>query len=118
MTGNALPRIVTAAAALGLIVAAGGSSATAALPATVTVAGGAPTASVGQDHSIAASLPTLTPIKHLVVLFQENASFDHYFGTYPNAANPPGEPAFTARGNTPAVDGLTPQLLTNNPNAA
>jgi phospholipase C len=82
------------------------------------VAGGAPTASVGQDHSIAASLPTLTPIKHLVVLFQENASFDHYFGTYPNAANPPGEPAFTARGNTPAVDGLTPQLLTNNPNAA
>jgi phospholipase C len=29
-----------------------------------------------------------TPIKHLVVIFQENISFDHYFGTYPNALNP------------------------------
>ena len=28
---------------------------------------------------------TATPIKHLVVIFQENVSFDHYFGTYPNA---------------------------------
>src|SRR5436305_1190476 len=26
---------------------------------------------------------TATPIKHLVVIFQENVSFDHYFGTYP-----------------------------------
>ena len=28
---------------------------------------------------------TRTPIKHVVVIFQENVSFDHYFGTYPNA---------------------------------
>jgi len=26
---------------------------------------------------------TATPIKHLVVIFDENISFDHYFGTYP-----------------------------------
>ncbi len=32
-----------------------------------------------------------TPIKHLVVIFQENVSFDHYFGTYPNAANTSGQ---------------------------
>ena len=38
------------------------------------------------------SQATSTPIKHLVVIFQENVSFDHYFGTYPNAANPAGEP--------------------------
>jgi phospholipase C len=31
---------------------------------------------------------TATPIKHLVVIFQENISFDHYFGTYPYATNP------------------------------
>ena len=31
---------------------------------------------------------TATPIKHLVVIFQENVSFDHYFGTYPVAQNP------------------------------
>ena len=32
--------------------------------------------------------PTTTPIKHVVVIFQENVSFDHYFGTYPNADQP------------------------------
>jgi len=26
---------------------------------------------------------TTTPIQHLVVIFQENVSFDHYFATYP-----------------------------------
>ena len=31
---------------------------------------------------------TKTPIKHLVIIFDENISFDHYFGTYPNALNP------------------------------
>ncbi|MDQ2715482.1 MAG: alkaline phosphatase family protein [Chloroflexota bacterium] len=61
---------------------------------------------------------TTTPIQHLVVIFQENVSFDHYFGTYPSATNPAGEPAFHARSNTPTVNGLTPALLTNNPNAA
>jgi phospholipase C len=67
-----------------------------------------------QDPAAAAS--TTTPIKHLVVIFQENISFDHYFGTYPNAANPVGEPAFTAKKGTPTVNGLTAGLLTNNPN--
>jgi phospholipase C len=61
---------------------------------------------------------TATPIKHLVVIFQENVSFDHYFGTYPNAANPANEPAFTASSLTPGVNGLTDALLNNNPNAA
>jgi phospholipase C len=52
------------------------------------------------------------------VVYGENQSFDHYFGTYPNATNPPGEPNFTAAGGTPAVDGLTVGLLTANTNAA
>jgi phospholipase C len=60
---------------------------------------------------------TNTPIKHLVVIFQENVSFDHYFGTYPNALNPPGEPAFHARRGTPTVNGLSGGLLTANPNS-
>jgi len=62
------------------------------------------------------ALPTSTPIKHVVVIFGENESFDHYFGTYPHATNPPGEPVFTAAQNTPAVNGFTPDLLNNNPN--
>ncbi len=57
-------------------------------------------------------------IQHLVVIFQENVSFDHYFGTYPNATNPAGEPSFTPRNGTPPINGLTPDLLTNNPNLA
>src|SRR5579871_3276908 len=56
---------------------------------------------------------TATPIKHIVVIFGENISFDHYFGTYPNATNPPGEPLFHARKGTPSVNGLNGALLTN-----
>ncbi|WP_197513310.1 phospholipase C [Acidihalobacter aeolianus] len=61
---------------------------------------------------------TLTPIKHLVVIYQENVSFDHYFATYPKATNPPGEPAFHALPGTPEVNNLARTgLLTHNPNA-
>jgi phospholipase C len=35
---------------------------------------------------------TATPIEHLVAIFQENVSFDHYFATYPKAANPAANP--------------------------
>jgi phospholipase C len=56
-------------------------------------------------------------IQHVVVIFQENVSFDHYFATYPHAANLPGEAVFTARPDTPNVAGLTGALLTANPNA-
>jgi phospholipase C len=62
-----------------------------------------------------------TPIEHVVVIFQENVSFDHYFGTYPFAANTDGS-KFTAQPGTPTVNGLTDgtgitgALLANNPN--
>jgi phospholipase C len=62
--------------------------------------------------------PSTTPIKHVVVIFDENVSFDHYFGTYPNATNPAGEPAFTAKPGTPTVNGLSGVLLSDNPNEA
>ena len=62
------------------------------------------------------SAHTTTPIKHLVVIYGENVSFDHYFGTYPTAANTDGTP-FKAAAGTPKVNGLTPALLTSNPNA-
>jgi phospholipase C len=62
--------------------------------------------------------PTATPIKHLVVIFNENISFDHYFGTYPYATNPAGEPRFVPAPHTPTVNGLSGALLTNNPNLA
>jgi phospholipase C len=82
--------------------------------------------------SRAAARPgSVTPIQHLVVIFQENISFDHYFGTYPNAANTDGQ-QFSAAPATPAVDGLLPatasslpaglrhvaNLLTTNPNSS
>ncbi len=67
-------------------------------------------------HGHSAAPATTTPIKHVVVIFQENVSFDHYFGTYPNAKNPPGEPKFTPAKDTPSVNGLNTPLLTHNPN--
>jgi phospholipase C len=65
-----------------------------------------------EDHA------TATPIRHLIVLFQENVSFDHYFATYPNALNKPGELPFHALPGTPTVNGLTETLLAHNPNSA
>jgi phospholipase C len=61
---------------------------------------------------------TATPIQHVVVIFQENVSFDHYFGTYPMAMNTtPGEPIFHADPKTPSVNNLlSAGLLTKNPN--
>ncbi|HVE08008.1 MAG TPA: alkaline phosphatase family protein [Paraburkholderia sp.] len=63
------------------------------------------------------ALPTATPIKHLVVIFGENRSFDNYFATYPQASNPAGEPMFTAAANTPTVNNLSNNnLIATNPN--
>lgn len=62
---------------------------------------------------------TGTPIKHVVVIFQENISFDHYFGTYPYAQpNQNGTRYFTAANqNTPRANTLLAAgLLTQNPN--
>ena len=77
----------------------------------------------GRGQDPAAALDTATPIKHLVVIFQENVSFDHYFGTYPHAANTDGS-EFEAAPGTPSVNGLgnpadpTAALLFHNPNSA
>jgi len=59
---------------------------------------------------------TTTPIKHVVVIFQENISFDHYFGTYPEATNPGEEPKFKAKADTPTVNGLIQGMIDHNLN--
>ncbi len=86
------------------------------------------TGAAGARGDAAAAYQTATPIKHLVVIFDENESFDHYFGAYPVATNPAGEPTFTAAAGTPTVNGtpgtanyingFTTALLNNNPNKA
>jgi phospholipase C len=95
-----------------------------AVGATMTGANAAPRTGIGSVGSWTLTAGTTTPIKHLVVIFDENVSFDHYFGTYPFAANTDGT-AFHAQHGTPRVNGLytkiTPSgpvgpLLTNNPN--
>ncbi|MCB5293395.1 phospholipase C [Arthrobacter sp. SO3] len=84
---------------------------------------GAGPASAGDNHA-----GTATPIQHVVVIYGENVSFDHYFATYPKAANAPGETqqgtgtnaaAFTAAKNTPKdINTLANAALLapNNPN--
>jgi phospholipase C len=63
-------------------------------------------------EGFAADKKTATPIKHLVIIYGENESFDHYFATYPVALNPPNEqPQFYLRDDTPSVTGCLPACL-------
>ena len=36
-------------------------------------------------QQVSSANPVTSPIKHIVVIMQENRSFDNYFGTYPGA---------------------------------
>jgi phospholipase C len=59
---------------------------------------------------------TTSPIKHVVVIFDENVSYDHYFGTYPSAKNTDGT-TFVAATRTPKNNNLvTSGALTSNGN--
>ena len=85
--------------------------------ATLVACAGATALAQGPRHDHEHGADTATPIKHVVVIFGENVSFDHYFATYPQAANPAGEPQFMAARGTPKVNGLLGgSLLTQNPN--
>ena len=101
MLRRTLVPIAVAVAALGVLAACGSSNDT-------------PAAS---SLSVQNAAATATPIKHVVVIYGENVSFDHYFATYPNATNPTGEPVFTAAAGTPSVNGLSGTMLTANANA-
>ncbi|HLY41096.1 MAG TPA: alkaline phosphatase family protein [Terracidiphilus sp.] len=91
----------------------------AAMMTTLLIVGTFPTTGFAADHgNHGFGEPTATPIKHLVVIFQENVSFDHYFATYPWAANIPNEPRFVPKGDTPAINGLSGTLINANPNAS
>jgi len=113
---------IAAAAVLGAGVAVGTTAAGA--NAAPNTAGSVAVPKTSPAGSLTITPPATTPIKHLVVIFNENVSFDHYFGTYPFAANTDGT-AFHAKRGTHRVNGLytkiTPSgpvgpLLTSNPN--
>ncbi len=116
-----------------IMIAAGAAVALAGAAAVGATAAGASSAPTYAGYHTPALVPasyysgtnqTATPVKHLVVIFDENVSFDHYFGTYPFAANTDGT-TFQARPGTPYVNGLYSSitktgpagpLLTSNPN--
>jgi len=83
-------------------------------PGVVSLTSAGPSAALPDDGPA-----TTTPIKHVVVIVGEDRSYDHYFGSYPNAANnSSSEPGFAAAAGTPASDNYVahPNLLTANPN--
>jgi phospholipase C len=98
----------------------------AALSAALLLVGTLPTPAFSEDHHDPKT------IKHVIVIFNENISFDHYFATYPHAENNPGETSFWASKGTSAANNLlTPldtdknfralkesNLLTDNPNGS
>jgi phospholipase C len=113
---------IGAAAVLGVGLGVGATMTSASAAPNTVDSVSAPATSPASSWSYVA--PTATPIKHLVVIFDENESFDHYFGTYPYATNTNGTP-FHAQPGTPTVNGLytkitssgpTGPLLTHNPN--
>jgi phospholipase C len=74
----------------------------AALCAALAVVGTFPTPTFAQEPA------TRTPVKHVIVIFNENISFDHYFGTYPLAKNLSGETPFWGSFGAPADNLMTP----------
>jgi phospholipase C len=94
------------------------------LSATIVLTGCAtnssqPAAIIPPPAPVAVPTTPQAAIEHVVVIFGENISFDHYFGTYPNAANLANETKFTAATGTPTnINNYTtnPSLLTANPN--
>jgi phospholipase C len=130
LTGRA--RYYTAAGAAAVLTAGvviGTTTGASAEPNTVS---SVPAPAATPESSWQVVAPAATPIKHVVVIFDENESFDHYFGTYPYATNTDGS-YFKAASGTPTVTGLyskyytvskskknpvglVGQLLTNNPN--
>lgn len=95
----------------------------AALCSALLVAGSFPIPVSAEDHNDRA-------IQHVVVIFNENISYDHYFATYPTAQNNPGETPFQAAPHTSVNNNLVApldpnsdfapiaglDLLNNNPN--
>jgi phospholipase C len=76
----------------------------------------ATTAGARPNVAAASATTATTPIKHVVVIFGENISFDHYFGTYrPVDHGPYGAQTVNGLFNTPGAGG-TGTLLSNNPN--
>ncbi len=83
-------------------------------PSAASLAGGIGASTARFVHPRKAK--TKTPIKHVVVIFDENISYDHYFGTYPEATNHGGT-KFKAKKDTPKNDNLiTSKNLKKNPN--
>ena len=82
--------------------------------------GAASFASAGISSAVVSSASMATPIKHIVIIFQENVSFDHYFATYSHAMSGVNGSKFTSDQHTLSINGLSasPALLTNNTNYA
>ncbi|AEW97266.1 MULTISPECIES: phospholipase C [Streptomycetaceae] len=85
--------------------------------AAVLAAGGSAVPAVAAANHGTPHGRTATPVKHLVVIFDENISFDHYFATYPKAANTDGT-RFKAAPGTPkdTANLANAGLLKHNPN--
>jgi phospholipase C len=57
--------------------------------------------------------PSTNPIKHIIVIMQENRSFDNYFGTYPGANGIPRGTCMPLSSDHPTVGCVKPFLSTS-----
>ncbi len=68
---------------------------------------------LAQAAPVDQSNPTKTPIKHLVVLMQENHTFDNYFGTYPGADGLPANTSMPINPKDPSAGSIQPWHIGN-----
>jgi phospholipase C len=80
------------------------------IPALLTIGVVTPGA-YGQQELVAS--PKENPIKHIVVVLQENRSFDHYFGTYPSANGIPKNVCMPLDPDRPGHGCVKPFLTVN-----
>jgi phospholipase C len=101
--------VVTAIAAIALVACTSGG------PSIATRSGGAPTStSTSADHPVSSTDPSGGKLQHIVIVMQENRSFDQYFGTFPGADGIPmknGQPTVCIP-NPEVAQGCTRPWLT------
>ena len=68
---------------------------------------------VGQFYTVQAESQTQTPIKHFIVMMQENHTFDNYFGTYPGADGLPADTKMPIDPKNPGAGYVEPWHIGN-----
>lgn len=66
-----------------------------------------------EDNTTSIQYPANNPIKHIIIIMQENHSFDNYFGTFPGANGIPSDTCMPRDAKHPSLGCIKPFLITD-----